>query len=201
MALGRLVSQPERDHLYKYLILLLKWQESQRLTASRDPRWIAEHLIADSLLFLKVLPSAARTVVDIGSGAGFPGIPLKIARPDFSVTLIESRQRRASFLRAVVRELGLADTRVIDQRLETLSPGAVAGFDVATMRCAGDPRRLLAAALALIRAGGIVVASGPPADGAKGRGTSRDASTAGFERVVVPGLYGRTRQFLLARKS
>lgn len=182
----------------------MKWQRTHRLVASDDPGWIAEHLIADSLLFLKVFPVGIRTVIDIGSGAGFPGIPLKIARPDLTVTLVESRQRRASFLRAVVRELGLVEVQIVDQRLEAISLMST-GADVATMRCAGEPRRLLATALRLVRPGGIVVASGPPAEELSGerpdRRYSSHAREPAFERVLVPGLYGRARQFLVARKS
>lgn len=205
MALGRPLTRPERSDLCNYMEILLKWQRTHRLVASNDPGWIAEHLLADSLLFLKVFPVGIRTVIDIGSGAGFPGIPLKIARTDISVTLVESRQRRASFLRGVVRELGLAEVQVVDQRLEAMSPMG-AGADVATMRCAGEPRRLLTAALRLVRPGGIVVASGPPAEELSGERPARryrdsDVGEPAFERVLVPGLYGRARQFLVARKS
>ncbi|HET9480927.1 MAG TPA: RsmG family class I SAM-dependent methyltransferase, partial [Candidatus Polarisedimenticolia bacterium] len=99
----------------------MKWATSQRLVASQDPAWIAESLIADSLLFLKLIPGDARTLLDVGSGAGIPGIPIKIVRPEIAVTLLDSRLRRASFLRAVVRELQLVHTEVVDQRLEALS--------------------------------------------------------------------------------
>lgn len=181
----------------------MKWQKTQRLVASDDPAWIASDLFADSLLFARVIPGPIRRLVDIGSGAGFPGIPLAIVMPDVSFTLVESRQRRASFLRAVVRELGLANTDVIDQRLESLPARLAGGFDAAVMRCAGDPRRLLQLTLPLLCPEGVVVASGPP-PGLVAEGRARGAASAeasGFERVLVPVTDERPRQFLVARKS
>src|SRR4030095_4695568 len=67
--------------------------------------WIVEHLFLDSLLFLRLVPSTARSLADIGSGAGMPGVPIRIVRSDAEVTLVESRRRRASFFSALVREL------------------------------------------------------------------------------------------------
>ena len=181
----------------------MKWQKAQRLVGSDDPAWIGSDLIADSLLFSRVIPGAIRRLIDIGSGAGCPGIPLAIVMPDVSFTLVESRQRRASFLRAVVRELGLANTEVINQRLESLPARLAGGFDAAVMRCAGDPRRLLQLTLPLLCPGGVMVASGPPWRVAEGqaRGVASDAEAGVFERVLVPVTDERPRQFLVARKS
>src|SRR5688572_4764254 len=95
--LGRPLDQHELAAFGKYLTLLVKWQRVQRLVGSSDPEWIVEHLFLDSLLFLQVLPAELESLADVGSGAGFPGIPIKIVRPDLRVTLIESRQRRVSF--------------------------------------------------------------------------------------------------------
>jgi 16S rRNA G527 N7-methylase RsmG len=127
--------------------------------------------------------------------------------PASSVTLVEARQRRASFLRAVVRELDLLDTEVINQRLEALVPTLAGTFDAAVMRCAGAPDHLLPLTLPLVRSGGMVVASGPPVRGQgrdvrHGRGRrDTEGSVPEFERVVVSGIDGTPRQFLVARKS
>ena len=209
-ALGRTLHPTELNAFSKYLQILTKWQKTQRLVACDDPAWIASHLVADSLLFSRAMPGSVERVVDIGSGAGFPGIPLRIVMPEVSFTLVESRQRRASFLRAAVRELGLANTEVIDQRLESLASRLTSVFDVAVMRCAGDPERLLPLTLPVLRPGGVVVASGPPPDALAGEAGGRRhrrtrpgaaSGVSGFERVLVPGADGRPRQFLVARKS
>jgi 16S rRNA (guanine527-N7)-methyltransferase len=141
---------------------LLKWQHVHRLVGSADPEWIVEELLLDSLLFLHVLPVGFARLADLGSGAGIPGIPIKIVRRDAEVVLIESRQRRASFLSTVVRELGLAGVLVCNARVEE-APGELAGrFDVVVVRSAGDLGQLMPAARRLLESRGIVVASGPP---------------------------------------
>jgi 16S rRNA (guanine527-N7)-methyltransferase len=160
--LGRALTQPEVDSFQKYLELIIKWQRVQRLVGSSDPLWIAESLFLDSLLFLRVLPGGLRSIADLGSGAGFPGIPIKIVQPDIDVTLIESRERRVSFLSTVVRDLTLGGTRVLNARAEDLESRSGERFGAVLMRCAGNPGRLLPLAARLVRPGGIVVAAGPP---------------------------------------
>jgi 16S rRNA (guanine527-N7)-methyltransferase len=161
-ALDRPLLPAELDAFGKYLTLLVKWQKTQRLVGSADPHWIVENLFLDSLLFLRVLPSEVATLADLGSGAGIPGIPIKIVRPHLDVTLVESRARRASFLSAVVRELALTGTRVLADRLERQPAGQALIVDAVVMRCAGDLRRLAAVACSIARPGGVVVAAGPP---------------------------------------
>jgi 16S rRNA (guanine527-N7)-methyltransferase len=195
--LGRRLTDPETDQLDKYLKLLLKWQRSQRLVGRADPSWIVEHLILDSLLFLRVLPGEFRTVLDLGSGAGFPGIPLKIVRSTTSLTLVESRRKRASFLAAVVRELGLDDVRVINARIEDVIGELAARFDAVVMRCAGQPNDLAAVARPLLAARGLLVASGPPHEATR---RAEDAPLHGGEWVTVQGPHpGSRRRFAVYR--
>ena len=152
----------ELDSFGKYLILLQKWQKSQRLIGSEDPRWIVENLFLDSLLFLKLLPPGIASLADVGSGAGVPGIPIKLVRRSLRLVLIESRAKRVSFLSAVVRELGLEDVDLVSQRVEEYAAERPRSCDAAVMRCAGDFGTLARAAEPLVRLGGLVVASGPP---------------------------------------
>ena len=105
--LGRALDQSEEGRFDKYLTLLIKWSSVHRLVGWTEPVWIVENLFLDSLLFLKVLPDTVRSLMDLGSGAGIPGVPLKIVRRHLQVTLLEARERRVSFLSTVVRELGL----------------------------------------------------------------------------------------------
>lgn len=160
--LGRPLNDAELGAFDKYLKLLQKWQRSQRLVGSSDAGWIVEKLLLDSLLFLRVLPRQMTSLADVGSGAGLPGIPLKIVMPDLRVVLIESRGRRASFLSAAVRELELESTEVVTARVEDYAREHPQAFDVVVMRCAGDFSKLARASSRLVHREGLIVASGPP---------------------------------------
>ena len=188
--LGRPLSVLELEAFDKYLALLQKWQRVQRLVGTAEPEWIVENLFLDSLLFLRVLPPDLVALADVGSGAGFPGIPMKIVLPDLDVTLIESRQRRASFLTAAMRELGLARVRVVSTRVEGVPEGLLGAFGAVVMRCAGGMEELLPSVSKLVSPGGMVVCSGPPAR----------RPLEGGEWVEVPGYTpGRTRLFAVFR--
>lgn len=160
--LGRPLGGTELQSFEKYLKLLQKWQKSQRLVGSADAAWLVENVILDSLLFLKVLPPSIASLADVGSGAGLPGLPIKIVRPELRVTLIESRAKRASFLAAAVRELGLGDTEVVTARAEHYAAEHPRAVDAVVMRCAGDFGEIGERVSALVAPGGVVVASGPP---------------------------------------
>ncbi len=190
--LGRSLTDTEQALFLKYLDLLTKWQKSHRLIGSHDLAWIVENLILDSLLFLQVLPSSVSSVLDFGSGAGVPGIPIKIVKPDVKLILVESRRRRASFLSTVVRELGIEDTRVIAGRVEEFMGDLAGSIDAVVMRCAGDPEILFPTAAQLVSASGIVVASGPP---------EPKPTALGQWLTVEDRARGRPRSFLVYRHT
>ena len=152
----------EADLFYKYLELLAKWQRVHRLVGSIDPLWIAENLFLDSLLFLKALPRRVHDLIDVGAGAGFPGVPLKIMAPELRVTLVEARSRRASFLSTAVRELGLSEVAVLNARAEDLVDRPGFRFDAVVTRCAASVNAVLPLAVKFLKDGGVAVASGPP---------------------------------------
>jgi 16S rRNA (guanine527-N7)-methyltransferase len=190
--LGRPLSVRELQLFEKYLSLLGKWQKTQRLVGSSDPAWIVESLMLDSLLFVQFLSPNASNIADLGSGAGFPGIPIKIVSPHIHLALIESRQKRVSFLSTVVRELDLAHTRVVASRAETLADDCHGAFDAVLARCAGDVDAVLPTASRLARKGGMVIMAASP--------ERRSRYPGGGERVEVPGSDpGSTRSFLVFR--
>ncbi len=128
---------PPLEAISTYLDLLLRWNARMNLTAVRDPesivtRHIGESLFAATHLFpAGQLPIANCQLLDLGSGAGFPGIPIKLWVPQLTVTLIESRQRKATFLREVIRTLQLTSISVFPGRAEDYS-GPLG--DVVTLR-------------------------------------------------------------------
>jgi 16S rRNA (guanine527-N7)-methyltransferase len=111
-------------HLYPklsvYLDLLLKWNARTNLTAIRDPQEIVRRHFGESLFAAQHL-GPCDTLLDFGSGAGFPGLPIAILRPDIAVTLAESQNKKATFLREAVRTLGLT-TEIWAARAETMPP-------------------------------------------------------------------------------
>jgi 16S rRNA (guanine527-N7)-methyltransferase len=161
------------SQLSAYLDLLLKWNAKTNLTAIRDPEQIVQRHFGESLFAGKHLlgrVSAGATVLDFGSGAGFPGLPIQLLLPELRVTLAESQNKKASFLREAIRTLGLR-TEVWAQRVESMP--ADARFDVVTLRAVDDMALALAAAEPRVAAGGwLVTLSSEPA--------------AGAERVLMP---------------
>ena len=117
--------------LLAYLALLARWNATYNLTAIRDPReMVAKHLL-DSLA-MQPFVRDLRTLADLGTGPGLPGIPLAIARPGLQVTLVESNGKKARFLREAARQLKLGNASVVESRIEAFdAPGR---FDAITAR-------------------------------------------------------------------
>jgi 16S rRNA (guanine527-N7)-methyltransferase len=136
-----------------YLELLLKWNARTNLTAIREPDEMVRRHFGESLFCGLHLPAEATTVLDLGSGAGFPGLPIQLLRPELRVTLAESQHKKASFLREAVRVLGL-ETEVWSGRAELLEKK----FSVVTLRAVDNMEVAMAAARGLVEAGGWVMA-------------------------------------------
>lgn len=114
-----------------FLALLLQWNARINLTAVRDPETIVRRHFAESLFAAEHVPANAITLLDFGSGAGFPGIPIAIARPEITVTLAESQGKKAAFLREAVRTLRLR-AEVWAGRVEQMPAERL--FDAVTLR-------------------------------------------------------------------
>lgn len=147
--------------LSTYLDLLLKWNARTNLTAIRDPEAIVQRHFGESLfagihLTSRLAPGAA--LLDFGSGAGFPGLPIQLLRPDLHVTLAESQGKKASFLREVIRALGLR-TEVWADRVEAMpsTAGSPRQFDAVTLRAVDQMEKALAEARLRVRPGGLLV--------------------------------------------
>lgn len=117
-ALGLDLPAKAADQLLAYRDLMLKWNRTYNLTALKDPARMVSHHLLDSLAILPWV--AGPELLDVGSGAGLPGIPLAIARPDLRVTLVDAVQKKAAFQRQAAIELGLANVQVLHGRVEEL---------------------------------------------------------------------------------
>jgi 16S rRNA (guanine527-N7)-methyltransferase len=118
--LGFTASKEQINSFMTYLSELKKWNRAYNLTGlKKDEDIIIKHFF-DSLLYLKALPDGGITVADIGSGAGFPGIPLKIIRPETYMYLIEPSRKKSAFLRHITKRLGLKGTEVIEKSIQEI---------------------------------------------------------------------------------
>jgi len=154
------VLKSKKDIFDRFRDELLKWNEQVNLTAITDPKEIESKHFLDSLSLLSFIPENAKTFVDVGSGAGFPGIPLAIARPDLQVTLIESIGKKAKFLEHIVEFLELQNVEVVTARGEDAGkhPDYKEKFDVGTARAVAKLNKLAPFVLPLIKRGGIFLA-------------------------------------------
>jgi len=118
--LGLTLPQAKKDQLLAYLALLSRWNRAYNLTAVDEPAEMVDRHLIDSLSILPWVDGAA--VVDAGTGAGLPGVPLAIACPDTRFVLVDSNGKKVRFLRQVRRELGLGNIEPVHSRLEDFSP-------------------------------------------------------------------------------
>ncbi len=172
-ALGLALPDGAEQKLLAYLALLDKWNRVYNLTAVRDAERMVSHHLLDSLAALPVFDEilAARplpnpppggeganaglrppTAIDVGSGGGLPGIPLAIARPDLSVTLIDSIAKKTAFLQQAKAELGLPNLSVVTGRVEDYQPEAA--FDLITSRAFSDLKEFVTLTRHLLKPGG-----------------------------------------------
>ena len=144
-----------------YLDLLVKWNYKINLTAEKDPHSILNRHVFDSLQYSRALQPNSR-VMDIGSGAGFPGIPLKILFPELNLVLVESQRKRCSFMETAIREIGLEHAVVINARAEDLSREKEGQFDAVLFRAVSGLKPCLIMGDRFLAPGGRLVVKKPP---------------------------------------
>jgi 16S rRNA (guanine527-N7)-methyltransferase len=132
-----LVDGTQVSLIQQYIKVLLHWNEKLNLTAIRDPLEILHRHFCESMFGAVVVPLNFGRLADIGSGAGFPGIPLKILRPDLELFLVESNIKKGTFLAEIIRELELANAKVLISRYEELSED-LAPLDYVCSRAVGE---------------------------------------------------------------
>jgi 16S rRNA (guanine527-N7)-methyltransferase len=139
---GLTANEQQILYIQQYMKVLLAWNEKVNLTAIRDPLEVLYRHFCESMFGFQYLPMGNCRLADVGSGGGFPGIPLKIIRPDLHVFLVESNVKKATFLAEAVRELGLENIRVLVSRYEELGE-EIAPLDVACSRALGEFAKFL----------------------------------------------------------
>ncbi len=162
--LGLALSEDQINAFMTFLSELKKWNRVYNLTGlKKDEDIVIKHFL-DSLLYLKAMPGGKVKVADIGSGAGFPGIPIKIARPETEMYLIEPAKKKSAFLRHVVRQTGLKDIEVVENRIEEIRtdrelPSPV---DIAVSRALFDINEFIGKTSHILKPGGILILNKGP---------------------------------------
>ncbi|MEW5898397.1 MAG: 16S rRNA (guanine(527)-N(7))-methyltransferase RsmG [Bacillota bacterium] len=206
--LGIEITPEQRRLLEKYYRLILKKNSEFNLTAILEEKEFALKHIVDSLTCLPAVPlNGARRVVDVGAGAGLPGIPVKIARPEIRLTLVESSLKKAGFLEDAIRELGLTETKVLRGRAEELAHRADLReqFDCALSRALAPLPVLLEYCLGFVRPGGFLVALKGPAAVREEAKSARALFLLGgaireTKEIVLPFL-GHRRRLIVVEKT
>ena len=157
--LGLALSDSQLEQFLRYRTELLDWNTRMNLTAITDPEEVLLKHFLDSLSLLTVYDQPRMHLIDIGSGAGFPGIPLKIVRPQWHVVLLEATGKKVIFLRHVIETLQLQNVTALQGRAEDVAHNNVyrASFDIVTARAVAALPTLLEYASPFCRVGGRVI--------------------------------------------
>lgn len=202
------LTEAQLDAFGRYAEILIEWNRRLNLTRIIEPDEIAVKHFLDSLSIYPALPPDTGRIIDVGSGAGFPGLPLKIALPHLRLTLLEATGKKTAFLRHAVETLGLAEVEILTARAE--EAGHLAEhreqYDVALARAVAALPVLAEYTLPLVRVGGLVVAQ-------KGQQPAAEIETARpalrilggeIRRVLpvdLPGLTDARHLVLIAKKQ
>lgn len=179
------------EKFYKYMKLLLDWNEKINLTAITDPKEIILKHFIDSLTIQKYIKENSY-LVDVGTGAGFPGIPIKIFRKDIKVVLLDSLNKRINFLNEVCKELELENISAIHSRVEEFAKNKKyrEKFDVVTSRAVANLSTLTEYMLPLTKIGGLCICM-------KGKEVEEELKEAKKAICVLGGTIREQNEFFL----
>jgi 16S rRNA (guanine527-N7)-methyltransferase len=199
---GIALTDDQVDTCLVYLVELEKWNRKINLTAIRGEQEIITKHFIDSFSYVKGFgPRPGMTVLDMGSGAGFPALPIKIAFPDLSVTMVESVKKKAAFLRHIIRTLKIEGAGVVDTRTDILPETYRSRYDVVTARAFSEMSAALQEGTVFLKPGGLMVLSRGPGETiseetAAGQGLKIDAR----HELSLPGS-GDARAIWVFRKK
>lgn len=188
--LGLDLTKQQVERFERFVEVLMDWAERVSLTAVRELEGIQQRHLVESAAIIPALAEHGLTLkehslIDVGSGSGVPGIPLKILEPSLRLTLVEAKQRKAEFLSALLPELGLSDVTVVTRRAEEAGhdPRYREQYDFAVAKALAPLRTLAELTLPFVRMGGVVIAP-------KGKEAEAEAKDA---RVALETLKGSLR--------
>ena len=190
--------------LIRYADLLVEKNKVMNLTAITEPADIAALHFLDSAALLTLADWKGKTVADIGTGAGFPGLPLRIVDPSIRLTLLDAQNKRVEFLKEVCGELGLADVECVHARAEEFAADRRESFDLVTSRAVAALPLLCELCLPLVKVGGYFVAMKSVDAGAELDAAAHAIEVLGgaVERVAdydIPGTEVRHRAILIKK--
>ena len=178
------LDESQEEALLSYLDLLQRWNKTYNLTAVRDPRRMITRHILDSLAIFEWVGKGR--LLDAGTGAGLPGVPLAIAAPELEVTLLDSAGKKVRFLNHVKRELALQNITPVQDRLESYEPDIT--FDSLVSRAFSDLAAFADAARHLVRPATRLLAMKGRYPDTELRGLPDDVRVDSVEKLRVPGL-------------
>jgi 16S rRNA (guanine527-N7)-methyltransferase len=196
-ALGLPLDESQRARLERYLDALEKWNRVYNLTAIRERGRMITHHVLDSLAILPHVRGLR--LLDVGSGAGLPGIPLAVANPALHVTLLDSNHKKAAFMRQAIGELGLANASVVAERVESWDTGT--RFDTIVSRAYSDLGEFVSSSARLLAAGGVFAAMKGVHPHEEIERLPAGFRVEGVVRLDVPGLDAERHLVLVARSA
>lgn len=181
--LGVDLAADQLDRFARFAELLIDWNGRFNLTSIVEPRDIAIKHFLDSLSVLTVLPPTAKYVIDVGAGAGLPGLAIKIARPGLTLTLLEATRKKCDFLEALIKELKVYNVILVNARAEAVGrdPDHRAYYDVAVARAVADLPVLAEYLLPLVKVGGVAIVQ-------KSRNVAAEIARAATAILLLGGL-------------
>jgi 16S rRNA (guanine527-N7)-methyltransferase len=176
--LGVTISDSQLAQFQRFYDILIDWAERVSLTAVKDEEGVQRRHYLESAALLPILADEGlslegASLVDVGSGSGIPGVPLKILVPSLQLTLVEAKQRKVEFLQAVLPDIGLEDVKVLTRRAEEAAhdPREREQYDFAVAKALAPVRTLVELTLPFLRMGGTVIAP-------KGKGAAQEVKEA-----------------------
>ena len=187
---GQSLTEHQLDQLCEFGRLLLEKNQVMNLTAITEPEAVAQLHFIDSLTVLKAADCRNKSVIDVGCGAGFPGVPMAIAEPSIRLTLLDSLQKRMNWLREVLPQLGV-EASVVDARAEEYVTGCREQYDLAVSRAVARLNILCELCLPYVKVGGAFLAL-------KGAMTQAEVEQAGKAIAALGGRVQAIQEYPIA---
>ena len=187
---GQSLTEHQLDQLCEFGRLLLEKNQVMNLTAITEPEAVAQLHFIDSLTVLKAADCRNKSVIDVGCGAGFPGVPMAIAEPSIRLTLLDSLQKRMNWLREVLPQLGV-EANVVDARAEEYATGCREQYDLAVSRAVARLNILCELCLPYVKVGGAFLAL-------KGAMTQAEVEQAGKAIAALGGRVQAIQEYPIA---